>query len=223
MIREVELAQYLPPYIKEYREPAEALKAEDPEFDLQWEASERVFRNRFILSADEAGMEQYETMLGIFPSSGDTLENRRMRVLARWNQQLPYTLRRLGETLQSLFGEEGYRIEASKLADYQIGITLINQDDPMVQTVKDMMAGWLPVSLVLYLQSCLAVRKETNLTVGAGRWDYICIRAMPESLNSVLEASAQVKTGAGVIAYYRADYRPGAGRKRGSGDKWQGR
>ena len=57
MIREVDLVSYLPPYLQEYnQETVAALEAENPEFRLIWEASDRVLYNEFIATADEYGI-----------------------------------------------------------------------------------------------------------------------------------------------------------------------
>ena len=78
MIRDVNLVQYLPPYMQEYKEPVETLKAENPEFTLEWKAADKVFRNRFISTADEDGIIHYEKILGIRPDINDSLESRRI-------------------------------------------------------------------------------------------------------------------------------------------------
>ena len=81
MIREVDLVSYLPPYLQEYnQETVAALEAENPEFRLIWEASDRVLYNEFIATADEYGISRFEKILNILPSKEDTLESRRARV-----------------------------------------------------------------------------------------------------------------------------------------------
>ena len=68
MIREVELASYLPPFMQNCEEPVAALDAEDPEFRIVWTATDRCLRNRFISTADEYGISRFEKMLNIYPS-----------------------------------------------------------------------------------------------------------------------------------------------------------
>lgn len=102
MIREVDLVSYLPPYMQTYNEPVAALEAENPEFILIWTATDRVLKNRFIETADEYGISRYEKMLGIHPSSDDTLESRRSRVRSKWFNKIPYTLKVLLQKLEVL-------------------------------------------------------------------------------------------------------------------------
>ena len=95
MIRDVELTMYLPDFMKVYQEPMTALEAENPEFHIVWSAADRVFRNRFIATADEYGISRFEKLLQIYPDSRDDLETRRIRVLNRWFNAIPYTIRTL--------------------------------------------------------------------------------------------------------------------------------
>lgn len=91
MIREVDLVSYLPPFMQSYKEPVAALEAENPEFSLMWSATDRCLRNRFISTADEYGISQFEKMLKIYPTADDTLESRRSRVQSKWFNTIPYT------------------------------------------------------------------------------------------------------------------------------------
>ena len=76
MIREVDLVSYLPPYLQQYnQETVAALEAENPEFRLIWEASDRVLYNEFIATADEYGISRFEKILNILPSKEDALES----------------------------------------------------------------------------------------------------------------------------------------------------
>lgn len=208
MTREVKLLEYLPPFLKDYRELASALTAEDPEFALQWEELNRAFLNRFILSADEYGISRYESMMGIEPEEDDSLEDRRIRVYSRWNERLPYTVRRLRETLAGLLGESGFRMDTGALSEYLLGLILVNQTDRTVGLVEEMLKRWLPLNMVLFLQSFLVVRQEAGLRIGAGCCEYIRIRASPDMQETVFRRTAALETGLGAAAYYKADYRP---------------
>ncbi len=105
-----ELISYLPPYLQEYKEIKSALNAEDPEFVLLWDASEKVLKNQFIETADEYGISRFEKLLGVFPSDTEDLESRRSRVKSRWFDYMPYTLKSLILRLTVLCGENNFKI-----------------------------------------------------------------------------------------------------------------
>lgn len=108
MIREADLVDYLPPFMQTYKEPAAALEAEQPEFQLVWEAADKILYNRFISTADEYGISRFEKILGIYPSGEDTIESRRFRVQSRWFTKIPYTWRVLLEKLLVLCGDTDF-------------------------------------------------------------------------------------------------------------------
>ena len=92
MIREIDLMSYLPEYLQEYKELEKALKAQQPVVQKLAEATERIKNNQFITTADEEGVRKFETMLEVTALDNDTLENRKFRVLSRWNNTIAETL-----------------------------------------------------------------------------------------------------------------------------------
>ena len=152
MIREVNLVSYLPPFMRPYKEPVAALDAENPEFGLIWDATNRVFYNRFISTADEYGISRYEKMLGIYPSEEDTLEIRRMRVLNRWFNAIPYTLRMLAQKLSQLLGNT-YSFSISQNFDigYCLTVTIYALNIQQEEEVKYVLSTVVPENIVIDL------------------------------------------------------------------------
>lgn len=110
MIRETELISYLPPFMRSFKEIGASLGAEDPEFWLLWQQSDRVLKNNFIYTADEYGISRFEKLLGIYPSENDTLEERRKRVAIQWLNLLPYTTRTLEMLLTDICGSGNFEV-----------------------------------------------------------------------------------------------------------------
>lgn len=108
MLRTIRLIKYLPLFVQEYEEFQKIMAAENPEFQLLADSSEDVKNDGFITTAGVNGVARFEEMLGITPNDYDTLEARRRRILARWNNQLPYTWRVLLEKLDALCGAGNY-------------------------------------------------------------------------------------------------------------------
>lgn len=122
MNREVDLLSYLPPFLQEFKENRETLEAENPEFVLVWNGADRVLRNEFIETADESGISRFENILKITPSGSDTLEIRRRRVLFRWFNKIPYTLRYFLERLAAICGDSNFTV-TKEFLHYSIDIT----------------------------------------------------------------------------------------------------
>ncbi|OON85927.1 hypothetical protein BXO88_09890 [Oribacterium sp. C9] len=174
MIREVDLNSYLPPYLKGYKEIAEALKAEDPEFGLLWEQVDRLLKNQFIEDADEYGISRREEILGILPSNLDTLESRRSRVQTLWWNPTPYSIRAFTAKIADLCSENGYEIDKSKLQEYWLGLTTHLSKYGQLDNLRQLVVGMPPCNMVvdvineIVTQICAAVvYAGTVLTVGS--------------------------------------------------------
>jgi len=167
MIREVDLASYLPEFMKEFEEPVAALEAENPEFHVMWSAADRILYNRFISTADEYGISRFEKLLGIYPDVGDTLEVRRMRVRNRWFNSTPYTIRMLALKLTECLGKQhNFDIYADFHNTYMMTVTIYSPDDSQAEEVKHLLNVMVPVNIpadIIYE----SVTSELNIYFGA--------------------------------------------------------
>lgn len=166
MIREVNLLEYLPPYLQEYREIAETLDAEDPEFVLVWKGADRVLQNEFIITADEYGISRLESMLGILISKEDTLESRRARVMARWNSTLPYTLPALIEKLKILCGPNGFSV-IRNYDHYELIIETALEMFGKVEELERLISLMVPCDMILTVKNRI-VCNATGTVYAAG-------------------------------------------------------
>ena len=105
------LMSYLPYVLRDYTEIQAILVGQQPELDQVWEAAESLLENQFIVSAEGLGLGRWEKILGITPKGTDSLEDRRFRILARWNEELPYTIKQLRAILETLCGTGNYTAE----------------------------------------------------------------------------------------------------------------
>ncbi len=152
MIREVDLVSYLPPFMRDYKELAGTLEAENPEFKLAWKATDGILKNRFISTADEYGISMFEKMLGIYPSEGDSLESRRARVQNRWFNLTPYTIRVLCLKLAELLGGSHlFTIRPDFEENYGLELTMYFLDDTRMEEAKHLLAGVIPLNIVTTL------------------------------------------------------------------------
>lgn len=140
------LINYLPQFMQEYLELRKIVDVEQPEIDLLWNSVEGVFADQFISEATENGVARWESMLGISPKATDTLQERRFRILAQLNQELPYTLRKLEQTLTNLCGANGYFIELNA-AEYHVEVRLALVNENNYGEVKKILNEMIPANL----------------------------------------------------------------------------
>ncbi len=157
MIREVDLVSYLPQFLQEYKELNEALKAEDPEFVLVWRAAERALHNEFIESADEYGIARLERIMKILPSIEDTIESRRAKIMSRWFDMVPYTLKMLIKKLTVLCGERDFTI-TKEYDNYRIEIMTHLGMFGQIEELERIMDDMVPCNMVVVLENQIICR-----------------------------------------------------------------
>ncbi len=163
MKREVDLVSYLPPFIKEYKEPVAALQAEDPEFSKAWEAVDEVLRNHFISTADEYGIARREKLLGIYPSEDASLESRRARVQNKWFNRMPYTLGMFSQKIAALFGDTDFKLSPDFACGYKLTITTCLEQYGQVAELEDVITSMMPCNIAVDAKNHILC--ETNGTV----------------------------------------------------------
>lgn len=146
--RIVDLVSYLPHFLAEYKETNAALTAENPEFQITWDAAKRVLYNEFIETADEYGISRFEKLLKIFPTKEDTLESRRSRVRVRWFSFLPYVWRVFIQKLIALCGENNFT--ATKQFDfYQIDLDVNLELFGQVEELERLIETMIPCNMIV--------------------------------------------------------------------------
>lgn len=144
-----ELFSYLPPVLQNVLEFRYLTLAEQPELDRLLDIYEEVLDAQFVLTAGEKAIKRYEEIFSVSSSVTDTLEERRLRVLAKMLERLPYTIRRLREMLAALCGDNGYQIELNH-GKYEIVIRLIEQSASVAESVRDMLIRVIPANLLQF-------------------------------------------------------------------------
>lgn len=153
------LLDYLPDFMRQFSEMKEITETEDTELDEIDISIQKVIDNAFIEDCDEYGIKKYETLLGISPSSQDTLDSRRSRVFLRWNDDIPYTYRVLIRKLNALCGVNNYTITGDESAYYlhfETSLGLFGQ----VKELEQLLEKILPVNIYYELSNSL--RLEAN-------------------------------------------------------------
>jgi len=154
------LIDYLPQVLKDVREYKSIVAAEEPELVDLWTTLESALNDNFINDATENGVLRLESILKIIPKAADTLEDRKFRIKARFNEQLPYTFRTLEERLTTLCGEDGYTCELfNDTYTLKVRIELVVKGQ--YDAVDDLLERIVPANLVIDLD----LRYNQHLTL----------------------------------------------------------
>lgn len=168
MIREVDLVSYLPEFMQTYNEPVAALEAENPEFAIIWDATNRVLYNRFISTADEYGISRFESMLGIHPTKEDTLESRRSRVQSKWFNTIPYTWKVLLQKLTILCNNTDFTLTHNFTEGYTLTILTNLELYGQVEELDNIINSMIPCNIVIDSKNSIPCDAQGTVLFGGG-------------------------------------------------------
>ena len=163
----VNLLEYLPKFMQEYREIRRIIQSEEPEFKILWNLFKKVFNNQFIQYCDEDGISKFEEMLELHRYENDTLEIRIFRVLTYWNDQIPYTWRVLVNKMNQLCGTGNYELKPN-FNSYELGVTTKFDDSKKYDELNNMLKTILPANLEFKSINILTPKVVNNVYVAVG-------------------------------------------------------
>lgn len=162
--READLLSHYPYYFLENQEINAICDALNPEFNLFISRARKALNNLLPGTADEDGIERYETWLELETDPSKPLEERRGQVLAKLNETLPYTEIRLQKILAAIVGWDHFTYKRDgAFVEVEIDDTVI---DKWV-SVYDMLQRVLPLNLHFKLNSETS-RNEQGYVYGVG-------------------------------------------------------
>ena len=157
----MELKSYWPRYLQGLTEFDQIANAEQPEFTMALQAVRAAPDEFFFLTMSEYGCKRWEAILGLPAAESSTLGERRSRIKAAWNTELPYTYRWLVSWLQSLCGPDN---PAPAVDGYTLHVSLPSRVD--YAGILDELRRRIPANLVIAPKIRLA-RAEAGLYVGS--------------------------------------------------------
>ncbi len=122
MSRQINLLEYLPLFLQGFKELQAIMAAENPEFQAVSDEGDVVLDNTFIMYCNEDGIARFEALMDIYPLPGDTLEARKNRVMTRWNDVIPYTMKAFLQKIVILQGNDNVQI-ALDGDNYKVTVT----------------------------------------------------------------------------------------------------
>lgn len=147
-LREANIRHYFPDVLVNAVEFKEFAKTVDPEMNCIIGLLVEKALNTFVFDLDEDGATRWEDMLKLTPRSADTLDDRRMAILAKITPNTPYTYRKLEILLDGICGEGNYSINL-KHNQYYIKILIALGVKRQRQTTEYMLRCILPANLTI--------------------------------------------------------------------------
>lgn len=174
------LLDYLPLVLQEIMEMRAINEANEPEISMAWDALERVMANQFLDEADTWGVGVWEQELGLRPKDTDTLEERKARIKATWNAQLPYSLPWLRRWLDGICGPEGH---SENVIDYNLRIELdhaaLRKASSSAVGIMELLLPRIPANLLLAYHEITQAEVPAPLHLGGVMTNVVCL-PLPE-------------------------------------------
>lgn len=145
--REVKVQRYYPNVIANADEFKQLAILENEEFKSIWEVLFKWFKNRFVSEADLEGVRRWEQMLKIIPSKEATLEDRKQFILRRINTILPYTIRRLQQILNAVYGDDFAVVSTNK--KYELWVDIDNRIILKTPSMRTLLRAIIPANLII--------------------------------------------------------------------------
>lgn len=142
------ILEYLPQVFSEVREMIVHAESQKPELESLWAANDNAYSDQFLYTMTENGVKRWESILGIQPMGGDTLEDRRFRIINKINAQLPYTFRMLEAHLNQLCGKDGYTMSYNP-DTWTLRIRVALTRKSQLNAVREIIEEMIPVNLIL--------------------------------------------------------------------------
>lgn len=146
-----QVGEYYPDILREIKEFVELANTENPELEAVWQATSDLLDDQFIQTATEKGIARREKILKITPYADDSLDDRRFRVLALWNDKLPYTYRVLQNKLNQLCGDGHYAMTLDA-GVYTLDIKLELTRKRMFDEVAKLSRQIVPANIVITVE-----------------------------------------------------------------------
>lgn len=145
------LIEYLPEFLRDVEEYKAILTlGEQPEMVTLWEAEENTLNDQFIVDATENGVSRWEKILGIVPKATDDLDVRKFSILARINEQLPFTLTTLKEQLETLCGAGDYEVKLDA-KNYKLTVLVALSAESSFNDVNLLLKRIVPANMIIDL------------------------------------------------------------------------
>ena len=147
LMRDVQVQRYYPNVLANAAEFKLIAKLENAKFKSVWQEACKWFLNTFVYDTDLQGIKRWEDMLKIIPPKEATLEDRRNTVLMRINTMLPYTIRRLRQILNAVYGEDFATVSTNK--DYELWVSIDNRIILKTPGMRTLLRAIIPANLII--------------------------------------------------------------------------
>lgn len=190
----MKLIEYLPNFMQDIKEFKELFSAEDIEMEQLKVAIEKIFSEIIVKTAEGYGLDRYEKIYQINAES-DLLEARRLKILLKINDKVPYSYKWLVNTLDTVLGKENYKV-AIDYANYNMKIEILLNYSELAEILKKDLIKHIPANIKMDID----LFAQTTCYIGANirQVSYEKIDTCIETINEKEKVSMNEIIGANI-------------------------
>ena len=162
--RDIDISQFAVPLTRDSRDIQEIYRVESAELQLLWDIMLDIFKEEYIYTAADYGLEAWEQILGINPPDLTDTEGRRGEILSVLIGQRPFTMPKVQEMLNFKFGN--HVVTHSVNSDrYEYWLDVVDGFETQLNNIIDYVEPLIPKNLIIKTRSTTNINGE--IYVGA--------------------------------------------------------
>lgn len=162
--RDIDISQFAVPLTRDSRDIQEIYRVESAELQLLWDIMLDIFKEEYIYTAADYGLEAWEQILGINPPDLTDTEGRRSEILSVLIGQRPFTMPKVQEMLNFKFGN--HVVTHSVNSDrYEYWLDVVDGFETQLNNIIDYVEPLIPKNLIIKTKSTTNLNGE--IYVGA--------------------------------------------------------
>lgn len=162
--RDIDISQFAVPLTRDSRDIQEIYRVESAELQLLWDIMLDIFKEEYIYTAADYGLEAWEQILGINPPDLTDTEGRRSEILSVLIGQRPFTMPKVQEMLNFKFGNRA--VKHSVVSDrYEYWLDVVDGFETQLNNIVDYVEPLIPKNLIIKTKSTTNLNGE--IYVGA--------------------------------------------------------
>lgn len=157
--RDIDISQFAVPLTRDSRDIQEVYRVESAELQLLWDIMLDIFKEEYIYTAADYGLEAWEQILGINPPDLTDTEGRRSEILSVLIGQRPFTMPKVQEMLNFKFGN--HVVTHSVNSDrYEYWLDVVDGFETQLNNIIDYVEPLIPKNLIIKTKSTTQINGE---------------------------------------------------------------
>lgn len=157
--RDIDISQFAVPLTRDSRDIQEVYRVESAELQLLWDIMLDIFKEEYIYTAADYGLDAWEQILGINPPDLTDTEGRRSEILSVLIGQRPFTMPKVQEMLNFKFGN--HVVTHSVNSDrYEYWLDVVDGFETQLNNIIDYVEPLIPKNLIIKTKSTTNLNGE---------------------------------------------------------------